>query len=165
MFRHEVPFIVVLLLFVAVPNAIDIGYDYWHGAPNLHLIREVFVVLMSLAAIAYLARGHYRQSLELARLETELAAGREQVHIASEQMRAARRQYGETIQAQFGEWHLTQSEKDVALLLLKGLSLREIALVRHTMEKTVRQQASDIYSKSGVTGRYALSAWFFEDFL
>lgn len=165
MFRLGAPFIVVLLLFVAVSNAIDIGYDYWYGASNLHMMREFFVVLMSLSAIAYLAVGHFRQSRELGRLQAELAVGRDQIRRASEQMRAARSQYSDTIQAQFGEWHLTESEKDVALLLLKGLSLREIALLRHTMEKTVRQQASDIYSKSGITGRYALSAWFFEDFL
>jgi DNA-binding NarL/FixJ family response regulator len=69
------------------------------------------------------------------------------------------------MQMQFTDWHLTPSEKEVALLLLKGLSFREIALLRNTAEKTVRQQASEIYQKSDVTGRHGLSAWFFEDFL
>jgi DNA-binding NarL/FixJ family response regulator len=45
------------------------------------------------------------------------------------------------------------------------LSFNEIAAVRETKEKTVRQQASEIYRKSGVSGRHAFSAWFFEDFL
>jgi DNA-binding NarL/FixJ family response regulator len=42
---------------------------------------------------------------------------------------------------------LTGSEIEVGWLLLKGLSLKEIAIVRSTQEKTVRQQASSIDSK------------------
>lgn len=51
------------------------------------------------------------------------------------------------------------------MLLLKGLSFKEIASVRDTMEKTVRQQASTIYRKANVSGRHAFSAWFIEDLL
>ena len=80
-------------------------------------------------------------------------------------MAQASRQYGEVIQEQLSAWDLTQSEKDVALLLLKGLSFEEIATVRDTKEKTVRQQATAIYRKSGLTGRHEFAAWFFEDFL
>ena len=64
-----------------------------------------------------------------------------------------------------GDWQLTTSEKDVGWLLLKGLSLKEIAAIRQTMEKTVRQQASSIYKKAGLSGRHAFSAWFIEDAL
>ena len=49
--------------------------------------------------------------------------------------------------------------------LLKGLSFDEIATVRDTKEKTVRQQATAIYRKSGLNGRHEFAAWFFEDFL
>jgi hypothetical protein len=53
----------------------------------------------------------------------------------------------------------------VALLLLKGLSLKEIAAIRVTTERTVRAQARSLYSKAGLTGRAALSAFFLEDLL
>jgi len=33
------------------------------------------------------------------------------------------------------------------------------------LEKTVRQQASAIYSKAGLSGRHAFSAWFIEELL
>ncbi len=69
------------------------------------------------------------------------------------------------IHRQFDAWHLSEAEKEIALLLLKGLSLEEIAAVRSRSEKTVRQQASAIYTKAGVSGRHALSAYFFEDLL
>ena len=67
--------------------------------------------------------------------------------------------------AQFDLWGFSKSEQEIALLLLKGLSFKEIASIRNRQEKTVRQQASAIYRKSGVMGRYEFSAWFFEDML
>ena len=66
---------------------------------------------------------------------------------------------------QFLQWSLTPSESEVALLLIKGLSMKEIALVRHVKEKTVRSQATNIYSKSGYTGRHELAAHFIEDLM
>jgi DNA-binding CsgD family transcriptional regulator len=78
---------------------------------------------------------------------------------------AARHDLARVLQVQFEEWSLTQTEKEVALLLLKGLSFKEIASVRSTLEKTVRQQASSIYKKAGVSGRHSFSAWFIEDIL
>lgn len=52
-----------------------------------------------------------------------------------------------------------------ALLLLKGLSLKEIAAIRSTAERTIRAQAQALYAKGGLTGRAALSAFFLEDLL
>ena len=72
---------------------------------------------------------------------------------------------GEVIDQQFTEWNLTDAEKSVGLLILKGLSLKEIAEVRDTTERTVRQQASIVYSKAGLSGRAELSAFFLEDLL
>ena len=57
------------------------------------------------------------------------------------------------------------AEREVALLLLKGLSHREIAAVRAVSERTVREQARSLYAKAGLTGRAALSAFFLEDLL
>jgi DNA-binding CsgD family transcriptional regulator len=72
---------------------------------------------------------------------------------------------GEAIDAQFARWNLTEAEREVALLLLKGLSTKEIAAVRAGSERTVREHARAIYSKAGLTGRAALSAFFLEDLL
>jgi len=72
---------------------------------------------------------------------------------------------GAAIEAQFSRWNLTEAEREVALLLLKGLSHQEVAAVRAVSERTVREQARSIYSKAGLTGRTALSAFFLEDLL
>lgn len=72
---------------------------------------------------------------------------------------------GEAIDEQFSRWNLTEAEREVALLLLKGLSLKEVATVRATNERTVRTQARALYAKAGLSGRAALSAFFLEDLL
>lgn len=74
-------------------------------------------------------------------------------------------QYRAVMQKQFEAWQLSASEQDVVIGMLKGLSFREIAELRETREKTVRQQASSVYRKAGVAGRNELAAWFFEDML
>jgi DNA-binding NarL/FixJ family response regulator len=80
-------------------------------------------------------------------------------------LRNVKAQYLHEVENQFNDWSLTPSEKEVALFMLKGLSTQEIAAARNTKEKTVRQQASSVYAKSQLEGRYALAAWFFEDIL
>ena len=80
-------------------------------------------------------------------------------------LREGKKEYQEVIKWQFGEWNLSHSEKEVALLILKGLSIKDIADARSTKEKTVRSQASSIYDKSNLGGRHELSAWFLEELL
>lgn len=72
---------------------------------------------------------------------------------------------GAAIDDQFDRWALSAAEREVALLLLKGLAHKEIAGLRGTTEKTVRQQALVVYRKAGLSGRAELSAFFLEDLL
>ena len=69
------------------------------------------------------------------------------------------------IREQFSQWALSPSESEVALLLIKGLSMKEIAALRDVREKTVRQQATGIYAKAGCAGRHELVAHFIEDLM
>ncbi|MBT8470373.1 MAG: helix-turn-helix transcriptional regulator [Myxococcales bacterium] len=62
-------------------------------------------------------------------------------------------------------WRLSPAEKEVALLLLKGLSHKEIAKVRSVTETTARQQARAVYRKAGLSGRHDLAAFFLEDLM
>lgn len=68
-----------------------------------------------------------------------------------------------TIDAQFTRWGLSSAESEVAILLLKGLSLKEVAEARQTSERTARQQALAVYRKAGLSGRAELAAFFLED--
>ena len=67
------------------------------------------------------------------------------------------------MERQFEEWGLTAAEKEIGLLMLKGLSHKEIAVLRGTSEVTVRQQAQSVYGKSNLPGKTAFSAYFLDD--
>ena len=72
---------------------------------------------------------------------------------------------GLLIDRQFDSWGLSPAERDVGLFLMKGFSLREIANLRQSSERTVRQQAQAVYSKADLAGRAELAAFFLEDLL
>lgn len=72
---------------------------------------------------------------------------------------------GRAISEQFKSWKLSDSESEVALLMLKGLTQKEIAHLRGSEEGTVRQQAAAVYRKSGLANRSELGAFFLEDLL
>jgi DNA-binding CsgD family transcriptional regulator len=69
------------------------------------------------------------------------------------------------IRTQFEIWHLTDAEADVAILMLKGLSHKEIATIRAGSEATVRQHAASVYRKSGLANRAQFTGYFLEDLL
>jgi DNA-binding NarL/FixJ family response regulator len=95
----------------------------------------------------------------------DLDAARIQGRQWRDETRALLRGLGEAIDRQFLAWKLTEAEREVGLLILKGMSLKEIAAVRVTSERTIRAQAQAIYAKAGLSGRAALSAFFLEDLL
>ena len=69
------------------------------------------------------------------------------------------------IETFFDEWGLTSAERDVAIMILKGLDNDSIAQVRKTAAGTVRAQATSIYYKSGTDGRAQFISLLIEEFL
>lgn len=72
---------------------------------------------------------------------------------AEESLRVARAAFSARVRDQFAAWALSPSEADVALLMLKGFDIAEIAEIRQTAQGTVRAQLSSIYRKSGHASR------------
>ena len=66
---------------------------------------------------------------------------------------------------QFEQWNLSKSEQEVALLLLKGNSTKDIAHIRSTSLGTIKNQCSSIYEKSGMPNKNELSAFFLGELL
>jgi len=81
------------------------------------------------------------------------------------QLRIASGAFLDLLDEYFDAWALTPSERDVALLAIKGLSIAEIAGVRHTKQGTVKAQCNAIYSKAGVTGRQQLLSLFIDELM
>jgi DNA-binding NarL/FixJ family response regulator len=71
----------------------------------------------------------------------------------------------DVINKDFDKWELTSTEKEIALLLIRGLSMQEIGELRRVKEKTIRQQATQIYAKSGYANRQELASHFIEDLI
>lgn len=90
---------------------------------------------------------------------------REDAKIWKEQAKDLLLGLGKMIDQQFTDWQLSDAEKLIGLLLLKGFSLKEIAEMRGTKDLTTRQQAANIYQKAKLSGRNELSAFFLEDLL
>ena len=145
---------------------IDFIFD-WEGMGglNTHILVEMFMGFLSLFAIAVIIYASSKQRNELKSLSLILNQTRDELTENQLKTQKLMGEFSKIIQEQFTEWKMTQSEKEVALLLLKGLSLDEISSVRETKEKTVRQQASNLYKKAGLSGRHELVAFFFEDLL
>ena len=157
--------ITVALLIITTLNFLDVMVDLSLNVPTSHIIEESMIVLIAGVLAIYLIFDIRKRTRNTRKLITQLHSANDQLHTMSKQLQQAKTQYFEAIEAQFNDWKLTPSEKEVALLMIKGLSTAEIAATRNTKEKTVRQQASTVYAKSELEGRYALSAWFFDDIL
>ncbi len=161
----ETNILILLFTIVVITSGVDLLADFSQGVDTAHIVKEALTVGISIVAIAWLLLGLHQQRLEIRSLRRELDAADNTKTSPKKYVLEARKKLGDVIKQQFSEWMLTDSEIEVGWLLLKGLSLKEIAIVRNTQEKTVRQQASSIYKKSGVNGRHTFSAWFIEDIL
>jgi len=157
--------LLVVLLLAAITSGMDLFTDLSHGASLSHVFKEGIITVLALSLIAWILYEQRQQLTQINKLKAELLQTEQQMLKANNYVLAARKQLTEVISQQFDEWLLSSSEKEVGWLLLKGFSLKEIAVIRDTHDKTVRQQASAIYKKSGLSGRHSFSAWFIEDLL
>ena len=98
-------------------------------------------------------------------MQTNLAVAHEEAQRWRDESRDLIAGLGIEIQKQFMRWALSNAEAEVGLLLLKGFSHQEIANIRNSSERTVREQARALYRKAGISGRSSLSAFFLEDLL
>jgi DNA-binding CsgD family transcriptional regulator/membrane protein implicated in regulation of membrane protease activity len=69
------------------------------------------------------------------------------------------------IEEHFNDWCLTPSERDVALMALRGLTISEIAKLRQTRLGTIKSQCNAIYRKASVSGRPQLISLFIEELM
>ncbi|MFL6619679.1 MAG: LuxR C-terminal-related transcriptional regulator, partial [Povalibacter sp.] len=130
----------------------------------MELAEPVLIVLAIsgvLLAFGRMKRQHEEQLSLLRDLEVARTEGAQW----RTDMRQLMRGLSAAIDAQLERWQLSAAEREVALLMLKGLSHKEIALARGSSERTIRQQAQAIYAKANLSGRAALSAFFLEDLL
>ena len=150
---------------IAVLMAIDTAIDYRQNGSFFAQTFEMLVFVAALAGIATQAWQLASARSRTERLDRELIETRAEAQRWSREAQDVLKGLGAAIDAQFDKWALTPAERDVALLQLKGLRHKEIAELRETSERTVRQQALSVYRKAGLSGRTDLAAFFLEDLL
>jgi len=141
----------IVLIIAASFFIYDLWTDRMEGEPWTHFIPELTVFTLVLFALSY-------EILSGIRLRSELGENRQTLS-------ELQGRFADTVRQEFEKWKLTPSETEIAWLLVKGFSFGEIAYLREVKEKTVRQQATAIYAKSGARNRNELTALFLEDLL
>jgi DNA-binding NarL/FixJ family response regulator len=153
-------YVTIFLIGSVVFFAFDVASDIYerviaNNAPGLldliHLLFEVFSAVALILAIRILIRqmrwlqarnGRQSQSLQFLRGEMDSFAN-----------------------DKFDKWNLSPAERDIAMYMLKGLSIADIAAARSTAEGTVKAQTSNIFRKTGVSSRTELMSLFLDEFL
>lgn len=163
--KKERTFIAALLFSILVMVTFDLVTDSAENARWWHLLAEGLVAAVALSGFFFLMRGTFALKRTLANERNNSSHYRAE----AEKWRVQSKKYleglSQAIDTQLTNWKLSSSEKEIAFLLLKGLSLKEIAEVRNTTEKTARTQSMAVYAKSGLSGRSELAAFFLEDLL
>lgn len=145
----------------------DLWFDFHEGVSSKHLIVELILFFLSLLGYIYYwsIKYNYEQNIEskIKSLNTKLEQRNTELNHLNKQVKSYIEEFREDISKTFIQWKFTKSEADVAGLLLKGMSLKEIAEVRNSNENTVRSQCSSIYKKSNLANRSQLSSYFLDD--
>lgn len=158
------------MIAIMLGGSVDLFLDRPSSWWSVHVLFEAGMVALSLAFAIYLFREWRRttgalvvaeQSLALARrTEAERARERDEWKQRAE---GALTRLSTAIDQQFTSWRLSPAEREVALLLLKGEGHKQAAARLGRSERTVRQQAVEVYRKAGLQGRAELAAFFLND--
>jgi DNA-binding NarL/FixJ family response regulator len=152
--------------------AADLVADLGEGTTAAHLIAEGAILCLGFAGaglvvrkLRLMARAARDAAARAEALAGQLARTTEDAARWRAEARDLMRGLGRAIDEQFDRWQLSPAEKEVGLLLLKGLSHKEVAAARGVTEATARQQARALYKKAGLSGRHDLAAFFLEDLM
>ncbi len=145
--------------------AVDLAADLQNGVSATHIITELLALALVLAGVGGTAAELRRSSEEVRSLRGDFAGARADLAQWRDELQQRPRDFGAEIEEQLRAWGLSEAEHAVAWLILRGLSYKEAAELRNTMERTVRHQAMSIYRKAGLTGRAEMAAFFLRSIL
>lgn len=162
----------VILLGTSLFALIDVILDIKEGVELEHMVHEVALWAFSMAGAFYQFKIINWQKAEIKgykiridELDTSNLALKAEQENFKKKISHLSSEFLLNIDEQFKKWGFSRAEKEIALLIIKGLAMKEIADIRGSTENTVRQQASQIYKKSSLNGRMELSAFFLDDLL
>lgn len=153
------------LVSIVVGGTIDLLMDRPADWLSFHVVFETAMIVGALLMATTLWLGWWRAERSLVELRRSLEARGAERDRWRASARLALEGLAEAVDAQFGAWGLTPAEREVALLLLKGYSHKQVAQATGRSERTARQHAAAVYEKAGLAGRAELAAFFLEDLM
>ena len=153
----------ILLLAIVAGGVVDLILDAPGDWRSFHVLYELGLIGAAFGLTAWLWRGWWHAEASVGALRRTLAAQQAERDAWRARAERALQGLGSAVDEQFRVWRLTPSEREVAVLLLKGHGHKQIAAATSRSERTVRQHAVAVYQKSGLQGRAELAAFFLED--
>ena len=150
---------------IIVGGTIDLVMDQPQNWLSFHMIFETLMLAGALVMATTLWLGWWRSAHSAVALRQSLAKESAERDAWKASAQAALEGLGRAIDQQFAAWRLTPTEREVALMLLKGYEHKQIAALTSRSERTVRQHAGVVYEKSGLGGRAELAAFFLHDLM
>ena len=160
---HRVGGLVLLLVGAVLADLITDRLSC--GSDARQLLTKGLFSLLAIVGVCWVYLFLRSRSRVIRSLSTDLGQAQAEAERWRAESQALASGLAGAIDEQFTRWELSSAEREVALLLIKGLSTRDIAELRQTKEPTVRQQAQNVYRKAGLGGRADLAAFFLEDLL
>ena len=155
----------VALLSIIVGGTADLVMDKPQTWLSFHVVFETLMIAGALVMATTLWLGWWRSAHSALALRESLATQSAERDAWKASAQAALEGLGKAIDEQFATWRLTPTEREVALMLLKGYEHKQIAALTGRSERTVRQHAGVVYEKSGLSGRAELAAYFLHDLM
>lgn len=81
------------------------------------------------------------------------------------QLQIASGAFSDLLETRFREWGLTDAERDIGVLAIKGYAIADMAALRQTKVGTVKAQCASLYRKAGVASRLELLSLFLDDLM
>ena len=155
----------IALLSIIIGGTADLVMDNPQTWLSFHVVFETLMIAGALVMATTLWLGWWRSAHSAAALRDSLARQGQERDTWKASAQAALEGLGQAIDGQFRNWRLTPTEREVALMLLKGYEHKQIAALTNRSERTVRQHAGVVYEKAGLSGRAELAAYFLQDLM
>lgn len=156
-------FLFVSYLLLAINDVVD---DLHEHIPKSHIawnITFIFIAVFALFFYLSIAFRDIKKGIDNKNQITQNAIERsEKLEI---ELSALKNGMTQNITSYFNDWKFTEAEIEIGFLIIKGFSFKEISRIRKTSERTARDQAANIYKKSGMHNRSEFVAFFLEDLL
>ena len=150
---------------LALDGVANLLLDIFAKGHPLHVAFEVATILIAMLAAGGLGTAWLHARRDEAEARRSLLARKVERDAWKDSAQRALEGLGQAIDGQFRQWDLTPTEREVALLLLKGHSHKRIADLTGRRERTVRQHSVVVYQKAGLGGRAGLAGFFLEDLM